>query len=297
MLGLIVSKDRPAQLRLLLDSILSKEDRLFLFTDFVILYTYSNNEYKSGYDLLIQKKMDSRFRFIKEDIGNIKSQILNEIKESRSSYVCMLTDDSIIYTNVNNNFVTWTDIRDAFDKETVTFSLRYGFNTTIQYYKDGSLQPKLTNWPCDLEQKIPNKNDVPYLRWDYTKYPLHLNYGYWASMDGHIYQKDLLYELTNSVDFKVVRTWEGVLAGQKYRDLLEKRGLTKMASFEKSVLVNVPINCVQDPPLEISDTVAINQKTLNDRYLNGEIIDLDALDFSNIRGAHAEITFKFKKDE
>jgi hypothetical protein len=63
-----------------------------------------------------------------------------------------------------------------------------------------------------------------------------------------------------------------------------------MASFPESVLVNTPNNIVNTNGLTHKSDV----KELNKNYLNGSVIDLESMDFSNIIGCHQEIEFKYK---
>ena len=67
-----------------------------------------------------------------------------------------------------------------------------------------------------------------------------------------------------------------------------------MLFFDKSVLVGIPVNIVNETHknrngLEFS----FSETELNDRYLDRKKIDLSALDFSNINGPHKEIEYKF----
>ena len=68
-----------------------------------------------------------------------------------------------------------------------------------------------------------------------------------------------------------------------------------MAAYKTSVLVNSPNNIVQNTfPNRKGEKHSLSTKELNDKYLGGEIIDYDFIDFSNIRGCHQELELKFK---
>ena len=67
-------------------------------------------------------------------------------------------------------------------------------------------------------------------------------------------------------------------------------GRPLMASYPHSCLVGIPVNRVQhDVPNRAGEKFPYGPDALNARYLRGERIDLDALDFSDIRGAHQEL--------
>ena len=67
-----------------------------------------------------------------------------------------------------------------------------------------------------------------------------------------------------------------------------------MLAFRESCLVSVPANVVADTfRNRASANEEYSAERLNRRFLAGERIDLDAMDFANVRGAHQEIPLRF----
>jgi hypothetical protein len=66
--------------------------------------------------------------------------------------------------------------------------------------------------------------------------------------------------------------------------------------FTESKLVSIPVNLVNDTfknrhGLEFG----VSENELNNKYLSGESIDLQAMDFSSVNGPHKEIKYEFTK--
>ncbi len=67
-----------------------------------------------------------------------------------------------------------------------------------------------------------------------------------------------------------------------------------MMSFSRSCLVSIPVNIVSATHLNRAGTAPeMSSEALNARFLAGERIDLDAMDFRAVRGAHQEIPLVF----
>jgi hypothetical protein len=72
---------------------------------------------------------------------------------------------------------------------------------------------------------------------------------------------------------------------------------TNVVSYTESKLVGVPVNMVNSVFNNRHGLQHyISEKELNDRYINGEKIVLNKLDFSNINGPHKEIKYEFKNE-
>ena len=69
-----------------------------------------------------------------------------------------------------------------------------------------------------------------------------------------------------------------------------------IACFEKSILVGIPINKVSDTSsCSAGEKFSYTPEYLNNKYLDGWILDIDKMDFSGVNDCHCEIEFKFKK--
>ena len=80
---------------------------------------------------------------------------------------------------------------------------------------------------------------------------------------------------------------------QKFTQNIQKPNIT---SFKYSKLVGVPVNLVNETfNNRHGIEFYISEKTLNNRFINGERIDIDKLDFGVINSPHKEIKYEFKK--
>jgi hypothetical protein len=125
------------------------------------------------------------------------------------------------------------------------------------------------------------------LSWDWSVH--YLDFGYPLSVDGHIFKTKDILKLTKKVGFTNPNTFEAAL------QIFESFPKNKMTSFPESVLVNTPNNIVNTSFANRNGlTHGADVRELNKNYLNGSVIDLESMDFSNVIGCHQEIEFKYK---
>jgi hypothetical protein len=112
-----------------------------------------------------------------------------------------------------------------------------------------------------------------------------LDFQYAWSIDGHVFRKhDLLEKVKSIKSYLTPNDLEaGMQDGKSY----------SIAYRDCSSLVNIPHNRVQN---QYQNRFAGNSfEPLNQRFLAGERIDLQAMDFSNVRAAHQEIEYRFRQ--
>lgn len=278
----IPSKNRSCQLQLLLSSFERNCPQLF---SPYILYRATEPAYKEGYERLKQERVGRDALWIDETTEPIYKQFRDAIEFSdyMGRSFCIFTDDCVFYRPCH---VAPTQVDKAFDNATLCFSFRLGFNTIVQDYSTGRLQPALRDYekfPMGLTDAI---------RWRWDEYRDTDNYGYPFAMDGCTYLPQDLLEWTDGWKFDSFRTWEGASNGPPRRDRIKKR---YMASFAESCVLNIPANSMQFPKLDSGRFYPADAKELNDKYLDGYVIDLDAFDFTNVQGCHQEHPFYFCK--
>jgi len=162
---IIFSKNRAAQLQLLLRSMEKHwHEYAMLESGIKILYTY-DEEYKIGYDIVINQY--PYLKFYKEN--NFKED-LNRIVDQKQHTTMFLCDDDVFMEDVSMiNDAVFTHFR--FEEEIYCISLRLGKNLTNSYM---------------------SKTDVPLPWfddrnvWDY-RYATG-DWGYPNSVSGHIYR-------------------------------------------------------------------------------------------------------------
>tara|TARA_Y100001937_G_scaffold30285_1_gene43632 strand:+ start:253 stop:1131 length:879 start_codon:yes stop_codon:yes gene_type:complete len=283
--SIIFSKNRPLQLDLTLNTIGKNFD---ICNDVIVIYKTSDKKYKESYENLKREHPNVSFY---EQSYSLFLDILAIIDASTYKYVCFFTDDNIVYRKVDINSHQLDDVFDAYAS---CLSLRIGANTTQRDYGDGVLRDD--NMPREVF------NTPPFIAWNRTSIPTG---GYWAyplSVDGHIFKRDTMLEFCIELEFLNKHYSRTAIPGEKscwkqtpneFESKLQRYYFdipAGMFALEQSCVVNSPNNKVQDSHNNRSgDYFNYDEKKLLDKYESGARINLDALDFSNIRCPHTEI--------
>lgn len=284
--AIILSKDRAAQLRLLLQSIERNCPNLFKFIS--VLYKASNDDFNAGYELVKEEFVN--VTWVKEN--DYYKDVMN-LTSFPSKYTCFMTDDDIIYRRVP---CTAADIDENMSSmkydvnKPLCLSLRLGLNTYMQdqYIGQVAIAPN------------PLYNDGKFLAWDWSKVPSYTNFGYPFSVDGHIFDTKIMYKLLSELKFNNPNQQEVAMSTKFNEYASEPISKILMLAFTTSVLINTPLNRVQEVCLNRSgEKFGITTEELNRRFLSGSILSLGDIDFSNIVGCHQELsmTWKNKNEE
>lgn len=264
---IIFSKNRACQLNLLLDSI--KENIVDLFDIIHVLY-YSDSDYIRSYEKLKEKYIE--INFFNEN--NFRIDLINLIDDEIGSTTFMV-DDAVIFKKINNKKI---DIIKSVIDEYYIFSLRLGKNCVYSH-------------PANLHYKLGEHYvDNEFIIFDYTKQEIG-DFKYPLSTDGHIFNTKLIKNMLKIINFNNPNTLESNL-----QNFVNTHFVPKIIKcFIESKLVSIPVNLVNTTfnnrhGLEYG----ISEKELNEKYLSGQIIDLNSMDFTNINGPHKEIMYKFK---
>lgn len=270
MINLIIfSKDRPIQLHLLLESIKINAENVFNTN---IIYTSSNDEYEKGYELLKQRNVINNINWVKQS-NDFKQYLLNLLNNEKFEYSCFGTDDGIIFKKFDENIITKTFNE---EKNLFTFSLRLGLNVNYCYTMDAG------------NKVIPVYQDDNIIKWEWIKH--YTDFGYPLSVDFHVFNTKEISKLARKISFENPNIFEAGL------QIFNNYPKEIMASFKHSVLVNSPNNMVNTTFDNRNGLkYKYNVKELNNKYLSGEIIDFDKLDFSGVIGCHQEMEMGFKK--
>lgn len=265
MINIIVfSKDRACQLELFLRSM------KFYFKEFNeckinILYTYSDFKFKEGYEKLSKIHNEENIKYIKES-QNFKNDVLLLLNPD-NLYTVFFVDDIVFkntFTLDCKQFKLFT-----LNDDILTLSLR--------------LHPYLTYcYPARVRMSPPNFDSNLLFKW----YGQQGDYGYPMSLDGHFFRTKDVAALTRALNFNNPNSYESTLSVYPLNRL-------KMICFEESVIVNNPMNKVQNFNNNVHGNITSN--FLNDRFLEGEIIDLE--NFKEIKNisCHQEIEIQLIK--
>jgi hypothetical protein len=235
-----------------------------------VIYTSSNSDFESGYEKLKQENIIQGIQWIQQT--DFKNNVL-QLLQTNADLSCFATDDDILYRKIDVDKIKNT-LKE--DQDVFCFSLRLGKNVKYCYSMN-----------CN-NVLIPLEEGSDLIKWDWTKH--YADMGYPLSVDMHVFRTKDILKLTKQVTFKNPNEYEAAL------QIFESFPRFKMAAFENSSVVNSPTNIVQNTfQNRAGESFGISSKELNEKYLNGEIIDFDKIDFSNIVGCHQELKFEFKK--
>lgn len=264
---IVFSRDRACQL----DAFLRSFYRYFIGGQLPptpnVIWTASDDGFEGAYRSCIDRHA-SWVRFIRETA--FRADVDRLIPDE--GIVCFFTDDDILH-----DVAKVVDMVHEFRAEqTLAFSLRLGMNTTRCYPHDRD-----QNTPVFLVERAPGH----VVSWSWPG--ADGDFGYPLSLDGHAFRATDIRHLIGNRDFTNPNQLEDVLAHRapELADLLPR-----MASYSHSVLTGIPVNRVNTThPNRVSDQDSMSAATLNSRYLSGERIILDAIDFAHVDGAHQEL--------
>lgn len=273
----VPSKDRASQLQLLLDSIATYMPNVF---NVYVLYNYSNDDFKDGYDRLIDNDINKKLNieYVKETDF---IQQFQEFLKQEYKYCCLFTDDCVIFRNPN---LTIKDIEQAFTKQTWCLSLRLGENTIIQNYLTGEQQWFL----------IPDEVNDELFSWNFRKYPSNYNYGYAFSWDGVFYRKADIVPWIYAVKTDDIINHD-IIPTQKIEIYINHRReqipYPYITALQGSSVVCLSCNITHPHNDNYGKTYNYSLESLNDSYLQGKHINLSKIDFADIQSSHIEKEF------
>ena len=306
----IASKDRPTQLKLLLESIERNAPDFFQIN---VLYSGSLYSYQLGYRKLqsevsnvnwIEEKTDWKYGRensstplnIQRKNGVFIEQFYDLLEANKDDVFCLMVDDNIVYNKVP---ISPDDARNVLDEKTFSFSFRLGRNTTIQNHLDG--QPQL---PLNIE-----KESGEFIKWNWHNYNNNFtDYAFPFSWDGVIYRTSDIIALLDGTDLDYdpampdswkkfplphrLESYMGAAAEGRMSVFGEKN---MICSLNQSCVVGMDYNKVIDVDNKGGAKFGANENDLCTIYLLGKCIDYDSIDFSDIKSAHDELPFKLKE--
>lgn len=261
---IIFSCNRASQLELFLRSM------KYYFKEFYeykinILYTYSNDDFKKGYDKLISIHNDNNINYIKES-DTFKNHIIS-LLDINNTYSVFFVDDIVFKNEFTVNCKQFKLF--SLNEDILALSLR--------------LHPYLNYcYSAKLKMTTPNFDSNLIFKWC----GLSGDYGYPMSLDGHFFRTSDILSLTKILNFNNPNSYESLLS-------MYTINRSKLICFEDSIIINNPINKVQNFNNNYHGN--ISSKFLNDNFLDNNIIDFEI--FKNIKNisCHKEIDINFVK--
>ena len=264
----IPSKDRAAQLLLLLESLGKNAPGLF---DPYVMWKASDQEFKDGYQIVRDKK-----GMVWNEEYNAEYQFYYFLEQAAAldEIICLFSDDSILYRPL---IITQKGVEHLFSfGDLWTFALRIGQNVITQDYVHNTkvIPPEELMWRWEDRQF-----------WDDA-------FGFAVGFDGYFYKAKDLLELSERKPFGRICTWEHMICKQFLANPPKHKPL--MACPKESKVFVQQINTSHEFPHNTTHTFNVSLKELNDKLLAGEKIDLDSMDFSKVNCTHGEIAWSYK---
>lgn len=261
---LIFSKDRACQLDLCLQSVKRNAP---LLAPVKVLWTASDQLFEDGYNLVIAEHPDvsfaQEFSFQQDVLIWLRTRTL----------VCFLMDDDVFYQPLGA-----APLAALKDERVLAFCPRLGANCTTCYPHHSA------------PQRVPETvAEVGYVSWQWEQ--ADLDFGYPGSLDGNVFRVEDIEGCLMRRPFTNPNEMEDALA----KSLIFEANRPLLASYSESVLISVPANVVNTThPNRKSEMKGQSPAFLNDRYLGGERIQFDQLDFSGVHAAHHELPYVLK---
>jgi len=263
---LIFSKDRACQLELFIRSI-KKYFKEFEELNFKVLYIYSNEEFGKGYDKLFSIHNDSNLNYIKET-KNFKEHVLELIDETEEHTV-FFVDDMIFKNDFTLNSKQYKLF--TLNDQILTLSLR--LHKSLSYC-----------YPARIHMVPPKFDSNMTFRWRGQSG----DYGYPMSLDGNFFRTKDIIPFLNALPYNNPNSLESQLARYSINKPL-------MICFDESKVLTIPVNKVQNFNQNVHGNITAD--FLNDKFLDGHIIDLVPFDgFKNI-SCHQETEYNYIKYE
>lgn len=266
----IYSKDRACQLDLLLRSIKIKfKDPGNVF----VLYDYGSDNHLPGYDIIKNKNYGLNIIFKKQTRESFYSVLKETIEQSNSEFVCPLCDDDVFIRDLDIS-----KISNHMDENIIGIHLRFSKDLTISYHTG-----KIYSLP------VFESIEEPFIKWNWTNYPIIDRWGYPYQAGGLIYKKEFFLHMINNTSFFLPNSLETAM--------MEKRHFwakSEILGFSKSPIVNVSINRVQnDVNNRGGRDINYSPDDLNAIFINGKEIDYNELNNYENNCEFIEIPLKF----
>ena len=269
--SIIFSKDRPAQLDLCLKSI--KQN----FKDSsknIVLYN-NTTDFTEAHKILQSEHED--VSFWPQGVSLFKD-LYAVIASANNNYICFFTDDDIVYQPVKTidyNLILQND-------HIACLSLRMGLNISERSH-DGVVGK-------DIPVAYREYDDI--ILWSKTANTYGSYWSYSLSVDGHIFRINDIHQMIDELCILESR-YKWKQTPNELEGALQRFWTTSpntMVSFKHSAVVNSPNNRVQESHLNRSgDEYSAVSHFLLGKYLAGQRINLDYLNFNDIKCPHTEI--------
>jgi glycosyl transferase family 6 len=260
----VFSKDRPAQLELLLRSIRTHLAG-WQSCPISILYAGDGGRADDGYDVV--RYLNPEFRWERENEARSFKQHTLSLVDPQHPLTAFLVDDDVFRAPVSLADAPFRQLAD--DEEIMAVSLRLDPAMDYCYSEDGPARP-----PAFESRHV----------WRWPGAPG--DWGYPMSLDGHVFRTEAILPLLEEHEWFNPNSLEDAL----FRHPLPQ---PKLCCYSRSRLVNVPANRVQDTAP--NRHAGVDAAVLNERFLAGERIALEPFSGLRPRAPHHEVAYAWER--
>lgn len=268
----ICSFNRPMQLYALLESI----DQRVSGVDEVLVICRSDDEYKTGYDIVQKDFPKARF-FFQPNSARCRSSFkplfvksVYDRKLAASSHVVFLMDDMLVLESI--------DLRVGENLLNDNPNI-YGF-----YYRLGKNIIK-QNFTITRDLVVPKLTSVGEDIYTWQFYAGTSDWHYQNNLDGTMYRKSQIQAAITNMEYVDPNTLES--NWQRYN---KAKGTAACHGHSKTI--NIPMNIV-DTSWQNKIIGNYTTKELNELFLAGKKMDIYSLDSSLVTSVHQDIAFEF----
>ena len=267
---IIFSYDRPMQLYALLES---TERYLTGIDSTTIICRSSNKRFTDAYTIVQKRFPDVRFLFQSNNPHeDFKPLVMRSFNENASPYVIFAPDDIIV-----KNYADLKTCATAAQKHNAYgFFLRLGTHLNASY---SFAQPQ----PIPPLTAIDNNM----LIWTFKDSTTKFDWGYPNNVDMTLYLKSDIQQSLQTHSFSSPNTMEASWAGAQ-GPFLQRTGLC----FTDSVIVNIPVNCVQHDYLN-NQMHSWTPQQLLELFEAGQKIDIEPLAGIQNKSCHINYDLTF----
>jgi hypothetical protein len=270
--SIIFSKNRPLQLDLCLSSI----NRNFSDSTQNIVIHNNSSEFSEAHGLLESEHPNVAFW---PQSDSLFKDVLIAVESSENDYICFFTDDDIVYSPfacVDYSFLE--------DPTISCLSLRMGENITERSH-GGEVGLDV----CKKRFWISNEM----MAWPKTFHGYGSYWSYDLSVDGHIFRKKDICQIMDELCYLEARYQWNQTPNELEASLQRFWTLAPnlIVSPPQSVVVNSPNNRVQQSHAHnrSGDLHDYDENYLLGKYMAGNRINIDYLNFNDIKCPHTEI--------
>ena len=254
----VFSRDRALQL----DAFLSSVARWApgLYSRIVVLFHATTGEHEAAYERLCRERPD--VEWIAEQ--SFRDDLLAALGTER--WLVFHTDDDVFFADVPD-----FELRD----DEVSFTLRLGLNNVYSY-------------PLERDEQVQRPAvEGDRMAWTWAEQDLG-SFSYPLALNGHVFRGEEARDWLARLEYANPNELESAL------QTLKEEVRPRLASFTRSRLVSIPANVVNDTfPNRQSGRYGVAE--LNDRFLGGERIAHEQMDFSSVTSCHQAIPFVFRR--